>query len=338
MSKRLVMLALLPFALCLRANAATTFCVDSAASLQAALDTSQADGDDDYINIVAGTYDLTAGLTYISIEDRGLILVGGFDAGCNGRIGETILDGQDTVRPLYVATNAGSLLVYRMTFQHGHAEGDGGGLFADSASGNLFVLHSKFIRNRSAAGAGALRARSDAGKVHVYGNLVHANRAGQVGGMVLHQGGGGLAINNTIVGNTTDALTVPGGLLLQGSGHFGVSNNIVWNNAGPGGADFRADAAHVRRHNDIGFVASSVAPDSVSGELSVDPQFVDCGLFCMDFELRRASPLVDAGYDADVADADPAMLDLGNRPRIIGPHVDIGANENDVLLEDGFDP
>lgn len=338
MRKPILLLALLPFALCLRANAATAFCVDSGASLQAALDTSQADGDDDYINVVAGTYTLTAGLTFISIEDHNLILAGGFDAGCNARIGETILDGQNAVRPLYIATSAGNVLLYRMTVRFGHAEDDGGGLYADSASGNLNILHSKFIGNRSVSGAGALRASSDGGNVLAYDNLIYANRAGQVGGMILDQGGDGLAINNTIIANITDTPTVPGGLLLLGTGHFDVSNNIVWNNTDPGGADFRADTSHFRRHNDIGFVANSVAPDFVSGEQSVDPQFVDCGLFCLDFELGRASPLVDAGSDAAVAELDPAMLDLGNRPRIIGPHVDIGANENDVLFEDGFDP
>ena len=72
-------------------------------------------------------------------------------------------------------------------------------------------------------------------------------------------------------------------------------------------------------------------------EALVDPQFAACeGFVCFDFELARSSPLVDAGDDDPPGGLSDA--DLAGKPRVIGPHVDIGAYENDRLLADGFEP
>ncbi len=73
----------------------------------------------------------------------------------------------------------------------------------------------------------------------------------------------------------------------------------------------------------------------IVGELSVDPQFADCGFLCIGFELERGSPLVDAGDDAPAGGM--TATDLAGKPRTIGARVDIGAYENDLLFADGFD-
>jgi hypothetical protein len=333
----LLLLTLLPF-FCPRANAATVHCVNSAAALQGALTTAQSNGDDDYIYVLAAVFPLNAGLTYFSTEDRNLILVGGYDTGCNGRVGRTTLNGQNTVRPLYVSTDSGNLLVEGFDFLSGRAEGSGGALYFDSGTGNASIQLNRFIGNRSLASGGAIRAITVWGTLFVFNNLVYGNRADQVGGMLLDHDGDGLVTNNTVYGNITDTPTVPGGALLQGTGHFDVSNNIFWDNTGPGGADFRADTAHGRRHNNIAFVANSVAPDSVTGEQSVSPRFVTCGLLCITFDLRGDSPLIDAGSDAALQNFVPGLVDLRGKPRVMGLHVDIGAHELDPLLfKDGFD-
>ena len=339
--RRLLVHSALLIATCASAHAATSFCVDSAASLQAALTQSQADGDDDYIYLVAGTYAIGSGLAFASSEPYNLILAGGWDAGCNGPGGETLLDGQHAVRPLQVAIDAGNLLVQRITFIAGRADAAGAGLAATSESGNLNILMSQFVGNRSSSSGGALHARSGTGNLVVFGNLAYGNRAAQVGGMLLELEGGGEArvVNNTIVANIADLPSVPGGLVVAGGAHFAISNNILWNNAANGGSDFGALAPHSRHSNDIGVVASGTEPDAVSGELSVNPRFEECGGFlCIGFEPARDSPLVDAGDDLALADFGPGLVDLAFLPRTIGPHVDIGAYENEALFADGFEP
>lgn len=337
MRKIFLLLALLPFIMCMRANAAAQYCVNSAATLQKALDTAQANGDDDYICIVAGFMPLTAGLTSISTEPHNLILVGGFDAGCNSRAGQTTLDGQGMVRPLFIANNSGNVLIQGINFQNGYAQGADGGLYFSCVSGNASMLLSRFTDNVSLTSAGGIYAKTNTGSLFVFSNGIFRNHSNQVGGMLLDQAGVGYVINNTVHGNRTTVLTVPSGILLKGAGHFDLSNNLIWSNTDPGGAAFRADTAHGRRHNDIEFVADSVAPDLVVGEQSVDPQFEYCGLLCLSFHLSATSPLIDAGSDEALQGLAPDLRDLDFLPRILGEHVDIGAYEYTGIFANGFD-
>lgn len=324
---------------CAQANAAVSFCVNSVASLQNALTVSQSDGDDDYISVVAGTYALNTGLTFVSNEDYNLILVGGFDPTCNDyHVGETLLDGQHAVRPLYIALGSGNLLIQRMSFIAGFTANAGGGLVAASHSGNVNLSYNQFVGNHSTSTAGALYAKSDSGAVFLFGNLAYANHGNEVGGFIVDQDvGEGYLINNTLVANISDTLADPAGLAAIGNAHFRISNNIFWNNPPAGGSDFGTQSAHSRRSNDIGVVAGGATPDLLLGEQSVAPQFVDCGFFCFSFDLARASPLVDAGSDVALVEAGSNFFDLAFRPRTMGPHVDIGAYENEGVFQDGFD-
>lgn len=332
------------FALCALLAAphanAVDFCVHSEAEIQSALTAAQTNNQDDTIMIAAGSYALSAMLTFTSNEPHSIGIVGGFDASCTIlTLADTTLDGQHQLRPLYVGTASGEIQIAFLTFAGGFpANGPGGGLIAASDAGDIDIVLNRFIGNRTAAQAGGLYAYSGSGSVRVRNNLLLGNRGGDVGGLVLAQGSGeGYAINNTIVANISDALDEPGGMVVTGNAHFTLSNNIVWNNADSGGSDFGTTSAHSRLANDIGIVAAGTPADAVSGEWSVDPQFAPCsGFLCFNFELARSSPLVDAGIDDP-----PGGLtgsDLAYKSRWIGPHVDIGAYENDRLFADGFDP
>lgn len=336
MRKTLLMMVWMAPILAMPARAAVVWCVDTPIALQDALTIARANGDDDYINLVAGSYNLPAGLVFDSQESHNLVLLGGFDAGCNGPGGETWLNGQGAVRPLTIQIDNGRLLIHRITFFNGFAGTSGGGLSAVTQTGNLSILLSRFIVNASSSGAGGAYLASASGRIYLAGNLVHANHGAAVGGMILDQNDIGHVLNNTIAANITDTPTAPGGLLLGGSGHYEVANNIVWDNAPPGGADFRADAPHGRRHNDMGIIAGGFPPDATLGELSIDPQFEDCGFACLDLPLSPASPLVDAGLDAILEDLGASPVDLDGLPRLLGPHIDIGAYENEILFVDGF--
>ena len=57
------------------------------------------------------------------------------------------------------------------------------------------------------------------------------------------------------------------------------------------------------------------------------PGFAPCGTLCLGFELQHGSLPVDAGTDEPFGDL--SATDLAGKSRIISPHVDIGAYEND---------
>lgn len=325
-----------------RPAGAVDFCVHSAAEIQAALTTAATNGADDVIMIAGGSYALATSLLFSSSEPHALSIQGGFSPSCDSFVhAETTLDGQHLVRPLYVGNVNGNIQIAFLTFVAGLATNNnsGGGLIAASDAGNVDVVLDRFIGNRATGQAGGFYAYSSSGGVRVRNNLLVGNRGGEVGGAMVFQPAGAVdVVNNTIVANTSDAASAPGGLALSGNAHFTLSNNIIWNNAAAGGSDFGTASSHSRIANDIGIVAAgSAAADAVAGELSIEPGFAPCGGFvCFDFELARSSPLVDVGTDTPAGGLTGA--DLAFKARQIGPHVDIGAYENDRLLADGFDP
>jgi len=318
-------------------DAANVVCVSTANGIQSALNNAVANGQDDIIEIVAGSYALSTKLSFNSTEAHSLALVGGFNAGCVGTSGDaTLVDGQHAVQLLDVFNGSGSISVSRITFIAGTADvGLNAIVTLSSNTGIVIVERNIFVGNRSYNGVGALTAYGDAGGVRVRENLVVANRGALIGGVLVGQGGGESYITgNTIISNTTDTAGLAGGLAVNGSGHFTISNNIIWNNAGATGSDFSTPAAHSRYSNDIGLVGIGAAPDQLIGEQYVDPQFASCGFLC--FELAWYSPLIDAGVDAPAAGQ--LGVDLVGKARILGAHVDIGAYENEVIFVDGFEP
>jgi len=319
------------------ADAANVVCVSTANGIQSALNNAVGNGQDDVIEIVAGSYALSMKLAFSATEAHSLALVGGFNAGCVGNSGNaTLLDGQHAVQLLDVFNANGSIAVSQITFIAGTADvGLNAIVTLSSNTGTVIVDRNIFVGNRSINGIGALSAYAGAGGVRVRENLVVANRGALLGGVFVSQSGGESYITgNTIISNTTDTAGLAGGLGVNGSGHFTISNNIIWNNAGATGSDFSTPAAHSRFANDIGLVGSSAAADQIVGEQYVDPQFASCGFLC--FELAWYSPLIDAGVDAPAAGQ--LGVDLVGKARILGAHVDIGAYENEVIFVDGFEP
>ncbi|MEO7063945.1 MAG: hypothetical protein ABI082_09285 [Dokdonella sp.] len=322
------------------ATHATVFCVNSEATANAALTTAQANGADDEVDIVAGTYALTTGLYFSSAEAHSLTVVGGWNAGCSAFTGAaTVLDGQGLVRPLFVAeSGSASINIQWLTFADGLSTNNrGGGLSVFTDSGEIRIDHNRFIFNRADDYGGALDAYTNGGQMRVRGNLFFANSAANIGGAELTSNNSvAYVIGNTILGNSSDNFNSSGGLAVSGAAHFWVSDNIVWNNTANGAVDLSAGAWIALINNDVG-TKGGTQPDPVSqGNQSVAPDFASCaGLGCFSFELMRASTLVDAGYDSPPGGA--LAYDLAMKPRTIGPHVDIGAYEQDVLFRNGFE-
>jgi hypothetical protein len=83
---------------------AAQFCVDSAASLQTALTTAAGNGADDEVRIVQGTY--VGNFVYASTQANNLSVLGGYTAGCAGRVVDlvnTILNADWTNRVLVLS-------------------------------------------------------------------------------------------------------------------------------------------------------------------------------------------------------------------------------------------
>ncbi|MGB9620399.1 MAG: choice-of-anchor Q domain-containing protein, partial [Armatimonadota bacterium] len=105
------------------------------------------------------------------------------------------------------------------------------------------------------------------------------------------------------------------------SGSPTIANNIVaFNSSGI----YRYDGLPSLRCNCVynpgSYNYSGISPGT--GDIQVDPQFVDLGNG--NYHLLSSSPCIDAGYDNVVQ---PGWVDMDGQPRIISPHVDIGADE-----------
>ena len=127
--KRVLLYAAVLLAVAIPLNAgAEVFDVTTTLEFQTKLTEAQSNGADDTINVAAGTYNLSANLTYDPSENHSLTIVG---AGA----GSTILDGGDSVRILDMDTTAvpvsdanAHITIRGMTFQNGDIAGSGGGL------------------------------------------------------------------------------------------------------------------------------------------------------------------------------------------------------------------
>lgn len=327
-------------ALCAAPLSATEFCVSNVAQLQGALTVATTNGQTDTIRIVAGT--LAGASVFYSTEAYGIRVSGGYNAGCSQAVGQaTVLDGNGIGRPLRIYNTNGNIEVERITFTNGLSTNDrGGGLNVQSSSGDIRIEFNRFLGNRADDRAGALNASTTTGQLTIRNNLFYANSAAVGGAVELFQNGDfAFVISNTIYANEADSgAPNSGGLNLTGTASYGLYNNIIWGNTANGALDIHvyATVQHARLANDIGSVGGPGAtPFLLQGEQDVAPGFAPCRSLCLGFELQRGSPLVDVGIDEPFGDL--SATDLAGKPRIIGPHVDIGAYENERLFADGFD-
>lgn len=321
---------------------ADLFCADSVDGVRLALTLSQDNGQDDQIDIVAGSYSLTTPLTFTSTEANSLTIIGGYTAGCAQLSRSyTVLSGNNMFQILRIVDGSispsASVHIERVTFLSGKGD-NGGGLSIAANYGDVRLETNRFEFNHGNTYNGGLTVSTD-GLITLRNNLFVGNEAAEFGAGELRTSNSvAYVIGNTIVGNS---LTTPNGSVgglatgTTGNTHFWLSSNILWNNNANGGLDLYAGAPVILRNNDIGTSFGVVASPQSQDNQSVDPDFAPCGFFCNDFNLKRASPLVDAGDDA--APTGIGAVDLDYKPRKIGPHVDIGAFEEDVLFADGFE-
>ena len=197
--------------------------------------------------------------------------------------------------------------------------GYGGGIYISSG----LVDRCRVVSNvtRSHRGGGGLYLNGGA----VRNSLIAWNEArptgnppnfGDAGGAVVTKG---VLENCTVVFNT--ASTNCGGVMIEGAAG-GVTNCIVIYNRVTNDTALAQDFLNPVRTR---FSCSPDLTDGVDGNITADPLFVSTN--AADFRLDRLSPCREAGTNA--AWMTEGGLDLGGRPRLLGPRVDMGAHEAD---------
>ena len=218
---------------------AAEFCVTNATELTDALALAVANGEDDTIKVVKGTY--SGNFTFISSEGHSITLLGGYNTGCTTRIinpENTILDAQNSGRVLYLYDSVGgSITVDGFTVRNGSGI-YGAGIYArsDKASGDIgdIILTNNLI-------TGNITGEGDyyGGGVNIYSKA----NSGKSANIIL--------TDNTITGNTANwfgggvyitTMSYPSG----NSGEITFTNNIVAGNTATvydsGGADINSSA------------------------------------------------------------------------------------------------
>ncbi|MEO5625050.1 MAG: hypothetical protein ABIQ70_03445, partial [Dokdonella sp.] len=300
-------------------------CISNSAQLALVLAAAQGNGEDDRIYLETGNYLLGGELQYVApaSETYNLTISGGYAAGSDCFVRSTaassVLDGQSSVRPLYISAH-GRVNISNLTFQNGKPTQSAGG--ALSLSGPFLDVESNvFVNNGSSPGnsVGAVYMASQV--IVLTSNVFLANSGTAAGAVYLVNDWLADVNNNTFIANTLIGGGL-GALYVTGSGHYNLSNNILWNNDG---ADVYDQSGAVDYwHNDIG-VKGGLAPLSETGDFSVAPQFEGF----LSLRPAPASLLVNGGIDSPLGGI--GATDAGGGTRRIGQHVDIGAYESDVL-------
>jgi hypothetical protein len=332
-------------------GSAADFCVATSGELQAALDAAEANGEDDTIRLIRGTYVVPPnGFFYGAGEPYGLTIEGDYSEFMSDCIRwtpatpwDTILTG-DNLYPVMrldsLSSTYHTVRVESLTFQNGLYTGSGahaGGLSIVGGAGtksHIEVENCLFIANEGQNQAGALAAASD-GTMMIVNNFFIGNQGGAYATAALTNNGIGVSspcveiVNNTVAGNISS--TGHGGIRIGGGCQLCVvDNNILYGNEN---ADLILETtlglACRLYHNDLQDYSGS--PHSMIGNMNVDPGYVGY----LNYRLAPGSPLVDAGF---VRSGSPIPnYDMDALPRIVGPAIDIGAFERQTLFDDGFE-
>ncbi|MCP4259680.1 MAG: right-handed parallel beta-helix repeat-containing protein [Planctomycetes bacterium] len=221
--KRVLLYAAVLLAVAMPLSAgAEVFDVTTPAEFQTRLTQAQNNGENDTINVAAGTYDVTSTLEYLPTEKHSLTIVG---AGA----GQTILNGVGSVRILLISNNNlapddsnAHIAISGITVQKGIV-GDGAGLYTRTLQADITVQDSEFKECSAPGWGGGAYAHSNTGTITFADNVFSDNNA--QGGS---EGGGGLyarsvmgavtLTNNTFSGNQAD---------MYGGGAYARSDDVT---------------------------------------------------------------------------------------------------------------
>lgn len=368
---RILALALLTFCFIGPVDAAT-FCATTSAELETALDTAEINGEADEVRIQTGTYTAPAGgFSYDAIgppgSDHSIEISGGWTEFFGNECGQvleedanlTVLSGEDSDRVMEIFLPGDADADVRLlSFVSGYVSGQlsGGGLHMQATnpySGTITIERNIFLANEAYIGGGLHLAytSSSTGNALIVNNLFVTNHAREnVGAMNIEvdqsssataQRGSTLpavsVTNNTIVENSLPKIINPppnlvGGMRIDGTvTNKWVINNNIWSNQA---TDlFISDGSGLRLWNNNHQSQAGATPMSEQDNISVVPEYLDCGFLCVDRTPVASSPLTDAGtfpqtgHPWIIADTD-----LRGLTRVREEGIEIGAYENNTLL------
>lgn len=323
---------------------AATFCVNTEATAQTALSAAATNGETDTIRFRSGLIELANGLDFSTAssaaDDLALTLAGGYNAGCTERTGTTLLDGNGVARILELRIfGPQTVIIDRLRFVDGYDASSGAnlyvGLFDQGGGASLRIDNSAFLLGTSGTSAAGFDI-TGWGTVRLRNNLVVGNASGSVPAGRVNVTGDTYLVGNTITANSS---TDGEGWALYANpvgatSTLWLSNNILWGNDTFGDVYLFGAGTINLVSNNIG-VRTSPTLGTNTGNLSVDPQFANCGFLCIGRPLKRTSPLVDAGVNAPQGGR--PTTDFDGNARLVGPNVDIGAFELDRLFDHGFE-
>lgn len=338
---------LAPAAFAVRAD---TFCVETAAQLQAALDQAGDNVRDDEIRLSQGVYSRDNGFSVTLADGKSLEISGGWRRRhgnpCAIQDGDPWLsriDGLLVSRGLDVSlASDGFLAIADLTIQRGATvvtrglDDNGAGLRILGILGNqaqVAIERVAFVANTATGNGGGLYYSSGPGSgLQIRNSLFLGNlSAGSGGAGMLGGEGPKRVVGNTVVGNDSPG-PVTDGFYVLGPGV--LANNLMAQNGdrdlflGPPGGQLLL-------HNNVQ-VRAGLEPDPAStGNSEVDPMLAGG---CANPRLLPGSPLVDAG--AVPTPADGWLLgstELDGHSRELGAGPDIGAFELETVFRDGFE-
>lgn len=170
------------------------FTVNNVAQFQAALNSSAANGQNDTINVMPGTYNVNPALTFASGENYSLFIRGS---------GSPVLDGANLgqVLQLSTAAPAADITIDGLIIQHGRAD-YGGGLYILTQSADILVRNCIINGNTANYVAGGVNLFSNTGSVTVSACSFSMNTSpntsgypyGNAGGLFIQTDGAGTTI------------------------------------------------------------------------------------------------------------------------------------------------
>jgi hypothetical protein len=234
---------------------AATFCVTDSEDLQAKLTAAEANTEDDFIQIVEGTYN--GNFSYNSSETYTLTIIGGYSSGClTPSGGNTILNGEGSGTVLNVV--GGNLVIDGLVIQNGSASG-----LVANTSGSILLRNSILRYNSGSNGGGA---KLNARVIELDNNAFLFNTAG-VGGAVDIQGGGeSINFYNNLITHNSSNNAEGGGVHIKWTGAVVTFiNNVITKNAttryiggGHGGG------AHISTYGGVNFINNTVVGNTAN--------------------------------------------------------------------------
>lgn len=217
---------------------AAVFNVNNSAELQDALSTAASNGEDDTINIAAGTFNTNgSAFSYMpaAFENFALTLVG------DGS-GSTILDGVGLdlviiIDTTFVTDDSNSNITIRdLSIRNGNnSDGDGGGLFVITEFANITIENCEFSSNVTVLDGSGAQVFSDSGNIILTNNTFINNIAGNSGGGVeVTSISGDISITNNTFDNNSSIANIGGADVDSDSGIITVTNNTFINNSAGG--------------------------------------------------------------------------------------------------------